>query len=127
MDDRSSSKAGLILAGAGIAGLTALTAWRRASRRFNFRDKAVLITGGSRGLGLVLARELASQGAKVAICARDLDELERAANDLKTYGADVFYAACDMRHQPEVERLVSQVRMHFGHIDALVNNAGGRC
>ena len=124
MDDRSSSKTGLILTGAGIAGIAAFTAWRRARRRFEFRDKVVLITGGSRGLGLVLARELASQGAKLAICARDLDELERAAEDLKSFGADVFYAACDMRHQPEVERLVSQVRMHFGRIDALVNNAG---
>ncbi|HEX2640532.1 MAG TPA: SDR family NAD(P)-dependent oxidoreductase [Pyrinomonadaceae bacterium] len=124
MEKSSSSNTGLILAGAGIAGLAALTAWRRASRRFEFRDKVVLITGGSRGLGLVLAREFASQRAKLAICARDLDELERAADDLKTFGADVFYAACDMRHQPEVERLVSQVRMHFGRIDGLVNNAG---
>ena len=124
MDDRSSSKTGLIVAGAGIAGIAALAAWRRASRRFEFRDKVVLITGGSRGLGLVLARELVTQGAKIAICARDLDELGRAADDLKAYGGEVFYAACDMRHQPEVERLVSQVRMQFGRIDALVNNAG---
>jgi short-subunit dehydrogenase len=122
--ESTSSRTGLILAGAGIAGLAALAAWRRASRRFEFRDKVVLITGGSRGLGLVLAREFAVQGAKLAICARDVDELERAADDLKTYDADVFYAACDIRHQQEVERLVSQVRLHFGRIDALVNNAG---
>lgn len=124
MNERSSSKTGLLLAGAGIAGLTAFAAWRRAGRRFEFRDKVVLITGGSRGLGLVLARGLASQGARLAICARDVDELERAAEDLKSYGVDVFYAACDMRQQPEVERLVSQVRMQFGRVDALINNAG---
>ena len=124
MDERSSSNTGLLLASAGIVGLAALAAWRRAGRRFEFQDKVVLITGGSRGLGLVLARQLASRGARIAICARENAELERAAGDLGSRGAEVFYSTCDMRQRSEVERLVSAVRARYGRIDVLINNAG---
>src|SRR5262245_5641788 len=57
---------------------------------YDVRDKVALITGGSRGLGLVIARELAVQGAKVAICARRRDELERARHELVQRGCEVF-------------------------------------
>jgi NAD(P)-dependent dehydrogenase (short-subunit alcohol dehydrogenase family) len=93
-------------------------------RRYSYDGKVVLITGGSRGLGLVLARELAERGAKIAICARDRAELQRAKEDLERYGSDVFDVICDMRKQSEVEAMVSDVRSRFGRIDALVNNAG---
>ncbi len=98
--------------------------YRALRTRYSFRDKVVLITGGSRGLGLVLARELAERGARIAICARDRDELRRAKDDLEARGAEVFDAVCDMREQSDVESMVADVRSRFGRIDVLVNNAG---
>jgi len=83
-----------------------------------------LITGGSRGLGLVMAREFAAQGAKIAICARDLNELHRAKKDLESYGVEVFDAVCDVRDGESVKRLIQDVHMRYGCIDVLVNNAG---
>src|SRR5439155_24863344 len=68
----------------GAAGLGTWLAVRalRARAHFDLRGKVVLITGGSRGLGLVMARQMACQGARLAICARDKEELERAAREL---------------------------------------------
>jgi short-subunit dehydrogenase len=117
-----SDSASLLLLGAAAAGAALL--YRAYHSRYSFEDKVVLITGGSRGLGLVLARELASRGAKIAICARDRDELQRAKEDLATRGADVFDAICDVREQGDVESLVADVRSRFGPVDVLINNAG---
>ncbi len=110
------------IVGAGV--LTALTTWNKSRRTFDFKDKVVLITGGARGLGLVLAREFAAQGAKIAICSRSGEELARAREDLETLGAEVFEAVCDVRNQAAVDRLIEDVCMRFGRIDVLVNNAG---
>src|SRR5690606_8998482 len=59
-------------------------------RRYEFRDKTVLITGGSRGLGLVLARQFAREGARLVLLARDEDELARAKDELCALGAQVL-------------------------------------
>jgi NAD(P)-dependent dehydrogenase (short-subunit alcohol dehydrogenase family) len=110
----------------GLAALLAGIAIRQAvrqSRRMNFRGKVVLITGGSRGLGLVLAREFLKEGAQVAICARDQEELRRADEELSRFG-DVLAIVCDITDQDEVEQMASGVRNHFGRVDVLVNNAG---
>lgn len=113
----------LILGTAAAAGL--LGAALYATRgRYSFRDKVVLITGGSRGLGLVMAREFAREGARIAICARDAEELLRAKEDLESRGAEVSANTCDLRQQSEVERMIDDVRTRFGQIDVLVNNAG---
>ncbi len=122
----SKNKNALLLAAAavGVGTLTALTALKKACPRFDFQDKVVLITGGSRGLGLVLARSLAEEGARLAICARDEEELKRAGEDLKTRGAAVLTLVCDVRNQSEVNRTVEAVCNHYGRIDVLVNNAG---
>jgi NAD(P)-dependent dehydrogenase (short-subunit alcohol dehydrogenase family) len=93
-------------------------------RRYDLRGKTVLITGGSRGLGLVLGREFVSRGANVAICARDTEELERASSDLVRPGRPVLALPCDITSVEEVGRMVEAVRDHFGPIDMLVNNAG---
>src|SRR4051812_43070649 len=77
-------------AAAGLGGLLAARALLRRGREFDFAGKTVLITGGSRGLGLVLARELAKEGARLSLCAREPHELERARVDLAARGADVF-------------------------------------
>ncbi len=90
----------------------------------DFKNKTVLITGGSRGLGLVLAREFAREGARVAICARDERELEQARIDVEKFGLDVIAVRCDVTNKQEVAEMVGAVNNHFGHIDVLVNNAG---
>jgi NAD(P)-dependent dehydrogenase (short-subunit alcohol dehydrogenase family) len=90
----------------------------------DLRGKTVFITGGSRGLGLVMAREFVERGSRVALCARDSDELDRAAADLSRRGADVASVVCDVTDRGQVERTVRDVESHFGRIDVLVNNAG---
>jgi len=91
---------------------------------YNLKDKTVLITGGSRGLGLVMAREFAREGARLAICARDEQELEQARIDLEALGAEVFAVPCDITNKQDVTEKVAAVNSHFGSIDVLVNNAG---
>jgi short-subunit dehydrogenase len=112
----------MLAAGIGVG--MAARAIVRKMRSYDLHVKHVLITGGSRGLGLVLARQLAQQGARLSICSRDAEELDRARQDLSAYGEDVFTATCDVTVQSDVERLVREVRDHFGPIDVLVNNAG---
>lgn len=104
---------------------TALVAKRilAETRKISFRDKVVVITGGSRGLGLVLARQLAKENAKVAICARSLEELDAAKTELQNNGADVFAMPCDIANKAEVGQFVNAVRQEFGQIDVLINNA----
>lgn len=111
------------LAGVGLAlGGLALLGSRRT--RYDFRGKVVFIVGGSRGLGLVMAREFATAGAKVAICARDGAELQRAREDIERFGGEVLDVVCDAREQTAMIRAVEAVRERFGPIDVLVNNAG---
>jgi NAD(P)-dependent dehydrogenase (short-subunit alcohol dehydrogenase family) len=90
----------------------------------DLRDQVVLVTGGSRGLGFLLAREFGRLGCRIAICARDGQELERARADLKRQGIAVLSLHCDVADREAVERLVSQVIGRLGRIDILVNNAG---
>lgn len=96
----------------------------RRSRRKEFVGRTVLVTGGSRGLGLVLARQLAELGARVAICARDREELQRAEQDLKYYGSRVLALECDVTDQRDVQRAVQTVENRWGPIEVLINNAG---
>ena len=93
-------------------------------RESRLRGKVALVTGGSRGLGLVLARHLADEGARIAICARDEQELADARRDLQTRGAVVFTTSCDLRSRDEVQAMVARVEAHFGAIDILINTAG---
>ncbi|MGI8470061.1 MAG: SDR family NAD(P)-dependent oxidoreductase [Pyrinomonadaceae bacterium] len=108
----------------GIGALATLAMMGKSRRQTDFKNKVVLITGGSRGLGLVLARSFARERAKVAICARNAEELERAKQDLQSNDAEVFSGACDVRDQNQVNNFVEDVINHFGQIDVLVNNAG---
>jgi NAD(P)-dependent dehydrogenase (short-subunit alcohol dehydrogenase family) len=92
--------------------------------QYSFADKTVLITGGSRGLGLVLARQLAQEHARVVICARDEEELERARRDLQRVGADPLALKCDITNTLEVAATIETIHKEVGHIDVLINNAG---
>ena len=90
----------------------------------SLRDKVIIITGGSTGLGLALARRLTEEGAIVAICARSEETLERAKIDLISHGARVFTSVCDVSRQEEAEAFVEAVVARYGQIDIVVNNAG---
>ena len=91
---------------------------------YDLRNKTVLITGGSRGLGLVMAREFAREGARLALCARDEEELQRARSDIENYGAEVMTFPCDITNKQSVHDMVAAVNSRFGGVDVLVNNAG---
>src|SRR5262249_23079204 len=114
----------LLLLGAGIGACLAVRALVRQQRQMNLRGRTVLITGGSRGLGLVMARELIGGGANLAICARDTDELERARLDLVGRGGTVLAVPCDVTVQEQVESMVRTIQDHYGYLDVLINNAG---
>lgn len=88
------------------------------------RGQVALITGGSRGLGLALAEELAAQGCRLAICARDAAELERAAARLRASNAEVLTIVCDVTDREQVAAMVRQVIDRYGAIDLLIANAG---
>ena len=105
-----------------------LGAWvtARAIRtaRYTLRNKVAVITGGSRGLGLVLARHICAQGGSVALIARDPDELARAKADLAARGGAVFTVQCDLLDSSQIGAAVRQIIDRFGKIDILINNAG---
>jgi threonine dehydrogenase-like Zn-dependent dehydrogenase/NAD(P)-dependent dehydrogenase (short-subunit alcohol dehydrogenase family) len=96
----------------------------RRRRRWHLGGRVVLVTGGSRGLGLLLARQLLGEGARVAICARDEATLMRARRELETRSASVMAIPCDVTAPEQVARMVRQVDKQLGPIDAVINNAG---
>jgi NAD(P)-dependent dehydrogenase (short-subunit alcohol dehydrogenase family) len=96
----------------------------RWSRWFSFGGKVAIVAGGSRGLGLVLARKLVAAGAKVAICARTADDVTRAARELAGYGGDVLGSACDIRDYDQASSFVRHVQDVWGRVDVLFNVAG---
>ncbi|MGH9457547.1 MAG: SDR family NAD(P)-dependent oxidoreductase [Thermoanaerobaculia bacterium] len=96
----------------------------RRTRSIELDGRRAFVTGGSRGLGFALARELAREGCRVAICARDAGELDRARAELAAEGLDIETVTCDVASAAEVDRAIAEVRQRLGGIDILVNNAG---
>jgi NAD(P)-dependent dehydrogenase (short-subunit alcohol dehydrogenase family) len=90
----------------------------------NLRGEVAVVTGASRGLGLLLARELARQGCSLIICARDPAELGRAAVQLREDGADVAAVACDVTAEDAPSRLVQAALDRHGRLDIVISNAG---
>lgn len=88
-------------------------------------DKVALITGGSRGIGHGIARGLAAEGCRLALCARHADELETAAAALRQTGADVLTVPLDLAEPEGPQRFVEAAAERYGRIDVLVNNVGG--
>lgn len=111
-------------AGIGLGLAAAAIAWPRLRSREDLSGQTVLITGGSRGLGLALAREFADQGCRIAICARDHDQLQRAAQMLQDEGIACVAVVCDVTDVAQVNCMVRKVKAQLGPIDILVNNAG---
>jgi NAD(P)-dependent dehydrogenase (short-subunit alcohol dehydrogenase family) len=112
--------------GAVAAGLFVASRVLRRRDAYDFAGRSVLITGGSRGLGLILARELADEGARLTLVARDADELARAADDIQTRQpfAEVITVSADVRRKHDAELAVATAIERFGRIDVLINNAG---
>jgi short-subunit dehydrogenase len=102
----------------------ALTAIKTKRRQYSLAGKNVVITGGSRGLGLVLARECLRRGAGVAVLARDKFELSRAHDDLTRRRNRVLAVPCDVTDQKQVNRAIEHVNEKLGPIHVLINNAG---
>ncbi len=118
-------KRNLIIATAGVGALLAAQTWRRRPA-YDFAEKSVVVTGGSRGLGLVLARLLADQGARLTLVARSEDELSRANEDIRTRQpfTEILTVAADVRRRSDADRAIAQAVDRFGRIDVLMNNAG---
>lgn len=110
-----------------LAAITAggyVVAKRLAPPSYSFAGRVAIVTGGSRGLGIELARALGAAGARVAICSRDPDELAAAVEDLDARGVEVFAGPCDVTDRGQVAGFVRAVLGRFGRIDVLINNAG---
>ncbi|MET8677145.1 SDR family NAD(P)-dependent oxidoreductase [Streptomyces sp. NPDC004647] len=91
----------------------------------DLRGLSGVITGGSRGLGLLLAKELGRRGCEVTVAARDRHELDEAEQLLRTtYGVQVHTAVCDVRDQAAVRALLAEVAARSGSVDIVVGNAG---
>jgi short-subunit dehydrogenase len=115
-----------LMAGAvGFGAVMLAQAWRRRAA-YDFASKSVVITGGSRGLGLVLARELADEGARLTLIARDEGELARAADDIRTRQpfAEVTTIVADVRQRHDADRAIAEAVERYGRVDVLINNAG---
>lgn len=91
-----------------------------------FADEVVVVTGGGSGIGRCVAEEVGRLGAKVAICGRTQEKLDKGVEHLEAAGVTVLAKTCDTRKPELVGEFVDAVMERFGRIDALVNNAGGQ-
>ena len=88
------------------------------------KDKAALITGGGRGIGKAIALAYAREGARIAICARTVPEIEDMIREARSLGAECLGFQCDVSSEESVKRLLENVEEKFDRLDVLVNNAG---
>lgn len=89
-----------------------------------FRDKVIIITGASSGIGLAAARLFGSFGAKLALAARSIDRLQEIAREISKDSSDILCVKTDVSVEEDCRRLVEETAARFGRIDILVNNAG---
>ena len=109
-----------------VTAVTTLAGAILAARRGqdDIRGEVAVVTGASRGLGLLLARELARHSCPLVICARDAAELDRAAGHLRAAGAEVTAVACDITDEASPRLLVDTAIERYGRLDILISNAG---
>jgi NAD(P)-dependent dehydrogenase (short-subunit alcohol dehydrogenase family) len=113
-----------VLGAVGTALAARAFARRWLESRYSLKGRVVLITGGSRGLGLLLAREYARRGARLALVGRDASALDRACDELRAAGVDVLGIPCDVSDEARVFDMIERVVQRFGRIDIVVNDAG---
>ncbi len=116
-------KRSLLLSAVGI-GFATWAVSRLLRNDFSFAGKSIFITGGSRGLGLTIARRIAAEGGRVALLARDADELARACAELRALGGEALAVPCDLLDRGQTLGAIETVVDRFGGIDVLINNAG---
>jgi len=125
--DKRSRRSARSLPVTGGIGAMAVLAGRELlgrAREADLHGQVALVTGGTRGLGLALARELADQGCRLVICARDDAELQAAGEDLERGGAEVLAIHCDVAVKTDVDRMVAVALEVYGRVDVLICNAG---
>lgn len=110
--------------GAGAAAWWGVRSLIRLSRHYDLTGRNVLVTGGARGLGLVLARQFVDRGARVALWSRNDAELTRAQEDLRERGTEAYLQRCDVQEPSQIQTSLARLEEDFGPIDVLVNNAG---
>lgn len=116
--------------GIGLASVAASTLADRTRNKAHWaRGKVVVITGGSRGLGMALAEEFGRRGARLVLAARNESDLSQARQQLLERGAirnpdDALIAAVDLRKPEDAQRLIDDATRRFGRVDVLINNAG---
>lgn len=88
------------------------------------KDKVVIITGASSGIGLALAKEFAAQGSMVVMAARREDQLKELADDIRKTGAEVLPVRTDVSQDNDCKNLINQAVEKYGRVDVLINNAG---
>jgi NAD(P)-dependent dehydrogenase (short-subunit alcohol dehydrogenase family) len=87
-------------------------------------QRTAVVTGGNRGIGFEICRQLAQQGIRVVLTARDVQKGRKAAEKLQATGADVRFHPLDITDQAQIKALVNHVCSDLGHLDILINNAG---
>jgi NAD(P)-dependent dehydrogenase (short-subunit alcohol dehydrogenase family) len=95
-----------------------------ASLREAVKDKIVLVTGGSSGIGRATTLKLAEAGARLLIVARDEEKLARVRAEIETRGGEIGTYSCNIADSPACDRFVDRVLAEHGHVDILINNAG---
>lgn len=88
------------------------------------KNKVIIITGASSGIGLACVREFASKGAKIAMAARSIETLKEIEEELKSKGVDIISVQTDVSIEEDCKNLINKTIQHFGKIDILINNAG---
>ncbi len=91
---------------------------------FDFKDKVVLVTGGSRGLGRSICEGFAREGARVVVSSRKLEACEAVVNNILANGGDALAVAANTGSTEDLDRLAATALEHYGCVDILVNNAG---